>query len=368
MLYFILLLFLVLVFPIMIFTPYITRKTESFGVTIPEKLFYRDDFREMRKKYATQTFFLSILLIVIYTASYFFVKGDENLVSIIFTVILMAYIIISFFIYLKFHRLMRLKKDKEKWLDEQLQTTVIHTKFREQRLTISHWWYVIPFILTIGLIAIMFIFYDKIPNEIPMNYNLSGEVTSWKEKSYATVLMMPILQLFFVFMFLFINVIIARSKQQISPNNPEKSLQQNIIFRRRWSIFLYLSLYGLIFLFTFMQLGTYFFTMNKILFMAVPLIVSLVTILGVMILAITTGQGGSRVKISSADGKEAVNRDDDKYWKLGQFYFNKNDPAIFVEKRFGVGWTMNFGRPLGWIIFLGMIGLPIVIMVVLSNL
>jgi uncharacterized membrane protein len=32
------------------------------------------------------------------------------------------------------------------------------------------------------------------------------------------------------------------------------------------------------------------------------------------------------------------------YWKLGIFYFNPENPKIFVPKRIGIGWTLNFGR------------------------
>lgn len=37
-------------------------------------------------------------------------------------------------------------------------------------------------------------------------------------------------------------------------------------------------------------------------------------------------------------------RDDDQYW-YGFFYNNPDDPAMFVPKRFGLGWTLNFGHP-----------------------
>jgi uncharacterized membrane protein len=40
----------------------------------------------------------------------------------------------------------------------------------------------------------------------------------------------------------------------------------------------------------------------------------------------------------------------DKFWKFGVFYFNPNDAALFVEKRIGVGYTMNFAHALAWII------------------
>jgi uncharacterized membrane protein len=46
----------------------------------------------------------------------------------------------------------------------------------------------------------------------------------------------------------------------------------------------------------------------------------------------------------------------DECWKFGLIYFNPNDPAIMVEKRFGVGYTLNFGnRALVWILGAGLL-------------
>ncbi|RFF31728.1 DUF5808 domain-containing protein [Wenzhouxiangella sediminis] len=41
-------------------------------------------------------------------------------------------------------------------------------------------------------------------------------------------------------------------------------------------------------------------------------------------------------------------RSPDSAWKLGLIYFNPADPAMWVEKRFGVGFTLNFARPSAW--------------------
>lgn len=38
-------------------------------------------------------------------------------------------------------------------------------------------------------------------------------------------------------------------------------------------------------------------------------------------------------------------RDDERYWIGGILYKNPDDPALFVPKRFGFGWTLNFGHP-----------------------
>lgn len=42
---------------------------------------------------------------------------------------------------------------------------------------------------------------------------------------------------------------------------------------------------------------------------------------------------------------DIVFRDDDRYWYGGFLYSNPDDPAMFVPKRFGIGWTLNFGHP-----------------------
>jgi uncharacterized membrane protein len=52
-------------------------------------------------------------------------------------------------------------------------------------------------------------------------------------------------------------------------------------------------------------------------------------------------------------------------WIAGIFYGNPQDPALWVEKRFGIGWTLNFARPASWfmldrilLLVLGGVALP----------
>lgn len=59
---------------------------------------------------------------------------------------------------------------------------------------------------------------------------------------------------------------------------------------------------------------------------------------------------GSRTKASAPAERpytDTVFRDDDRYWYGGIFYNNPDDPAVFVPRRFGFGWTINFGNPRG---------------------
>jgi len=71
------------------------------------------------------------------------------------------------------------------------------------------------------------------------------------------------------------------------------------------------------------------------------------------VLMIWFGQGGTRLvgSAGAASGAAAPvgDRTPDKYWKLGLIYVNRDDPALFVEKRFGIGFTLNFGHPGAWV-------------------
>jgi uncharacterized membrane protein len=37
-------------------------------------------------------------------------------------------------------------------------------------------------------------------------------------------------------------------------------------------------------------------------------------------------------------------------WKLGFVYADGSDPRLVVRQRTGLGWTLNFGQPLSWVV------------------
>lgn len=77
---------------------------------------------------------------------------------------------------------------------------------------------------------------------------------------------------------------------------------------------------------------------------------------GALLLALRTGQGGARLGPVAETGTDHM---DDRYWKLGAIYVNPHDPSIFVERRFGIGWTINLGNPRGIALMIALLALPI---------
>jgi uncharacterized membrane protein len=55
-------------------------------------------------------------------------------------------------------------------------------------------------------------------------------------------------------------------------------------------------------------------------------------------------------------------RPPDEGWKA-IFYSNRDDPALFVPKRFGIGYTLNFANPWSWAVLVlisAMVAAPLI--------
>jgi len=47
----------------------------------------------------------------------------------------------------------------------------------------------------------------------------------------------------------------------------------------------------------------------------------------------------------------------DRCWKAGVFYFNPDDRSLFVPKRFGIGYTVNFAHPWAAVVLVAVIAM-----------
>ena len=57
------------------------------------------------------------------------------------------------------------------------------------------------------------------------------------------------------------------------------------------------------------------------------------------------GQGGALREHGSVDTRLTGTLADNDRWILGLFYFDRDDSSMMVEKRFGLGYTLNYGKP-----------------------
>jgi uncharacterized membrane protein len=87
-------------------------------------------------------------------------------------------------------------------------------------------------------------------------------------------------------------------------------------------------------------------------------VLSLVAIAAALMMLVRMGQGGSRL-VDTAEYQPPIgDRTPDTAWRWGLFYYNPDDPALIVEKRFGFGYTFNFGNRWSWVLMAGL-SLPV---------
>lgn len=96
----------------------------------------------------------------------------------------------------------------------------------------------------------------------------------------------------------------------------------------------------------------------------VPLLLGGMLVAIVLILFLPTPGSRRRARVP-IDSSRPIFRDDDRYWYAGIFYNNPDDPAVFVPRRFGLGWTVNFGNPMGRMFFIGLLLIILLLGVIL---
>lgn len=359
----------VLIFLIQVLTPRLTRKEIYFGIRIPKNQLESERLKNIYKKYVTNNIIVSIpYIIIVFALCYYFNAYFE----ILNVVLILVYLIISFFVYFIANKEVKKVKNELNWGKTKKSVVVIDTNFTKEKnksMLVSPWWFLIPLFMIVINLYIGYRVYHNLPDIVPTHFDFAGEANGWTPKSYKLIIQMPAVQLFMTIIMFFSYKIIGWSKQQISASDPKASKVRNKIFRYRWSAYMILMAIGINILFTVGNLSILqVIKMSAKTSMIVIFTITMLIIVSSIVMSVKTGQGGSKIKVESMDeeNEKVQDRDDDKYWKLANsIYVNKDDPAIFVEKRFGIGWTMNFGNTKSIIItvvfIILIIALPILI-------
>lgn len=347
-------LFIITVFMLQIIKPYVSRKEIIFGVRIPEELIDDKKIIEIRKWYMKHYCFICGIYTVVFCITLYFILDN-----IIFFPGLALMFIISFLIYYSAHKKALKLKNENPGSYSKKEVIMIDTSFRNhksKKLMLSSFWFLIPAAIIIINIIIGFVVFDRLPSFIPTHWNGYGQMDGAAIKSYGIILLLPLVQLFITAVIFCAYKAIMRSKQTVNAPMPKSSSERDRLFRRRWSV--YMIVCNILILLEISLSNFYVLQIidipMELLICAEPVII-IIILAGRIFMSLWLGQGGSRIKLNLNENKNDKfdDIDDDRYWKLGLIYFNKEDPAVFVEKRFGTGWVLNFARFKSYALIIG---------------
>ncbi|QUG39974.1 DUF1648 domain-containing protein [Psychrobacillus sp. INOP01] len=337
------------------FTPKFLKTTEAFGVYVPDNHTKDPVVMKLKNKY---TMFVLTFGMIIF-GGYLWWGLTQNPAEEKLALVSVGVQFTTMFVSIGYYFMMRLRVKKRKetqgWLSGKSEVRVVDVKFQEKLKLIPRVIFIIPMIVTVALIIYTFMKYDQMPEMIPTHWGPTGEADAFSEKTYFSVIAMPLILLVMQGMFLLMSEGMKFSGARLNPANKKTSLAQQLAFRKYTSLLALFITIGITLMMGYFHLQTIHPEISSSIIMwALPLSFLLLTLAVVGIYTIKVGQSGSRLKVEknspTIENKIAV--DEDKYWKGGLFYMNKNDPSIMVEKRFGVGWTLNFAHPISWIVLL----------------
>ena len=345
--------------------PYLLKRTIVFGVTIPD--IYTADYTlsSYKRLYSLITACSGVLAMGAFTLWALSSGAGEDEVVLIGTAIQFAILMLGMALYFLFHAKTSRLKHQNHWGTDLKQVRITDIAIRTADEMLPWTIYLLPILITVGVIAYTATQYANLPDLIPTHWGIDGQPDAFSNKTPFSSVALLLILLIMQGMMLGINELTKRSGIRISATHKKKSRAQQLSFRKYTSWFLFMTVLLMTVLFSFLQLATIHDDIGSpALLLAVPLGFLVIIFIMTGIYAFKVGQSGSRLDVDIVDEEvEGItDYDDDRYWKAGIFYFNRNDPSIFVEKRFGVGWTLNLGHPLGYLILFG----PIILILVIA--
>jgi uncharacterized membrane protein len=226
-----------------------------------------------------------------------------------------------------------------------------------------------PFAILAGAGIWLHTHWEQIPESFPIHWGANGQPNNWSTRTPRGVYGPPLIGVMLCAVMGFLAYAFLRWSRPIQAAGPAGERERS--FRKMVGSIVVATQYLLALEFTWIGLTP----------LAKPqagppgvvpfLVIALGFVVVVVVVVTRYGQGGTRLARAPvsilADAAPVGDRTPDKYWKLGLFYVNREDPALFIEKRFGVGYTLNFGHPGVWIGLAVLVAVTVAIMLLVPS-
>ncbi len=353
------LLIILLILPgaLLALTPWLVKSNECFTVTIPKDAVDDPRLKMFRRNYAL---WMGITTGIFTVAATVLSTTNMNFAAmIVLSVSPLVLCVLSFGLMLRYRARVRAIKTSDNWT-EPFSETAVAVANEDLPKTPSLKWNLLYLIVIAATLVISYLGYGLMPERIPMHAGFDGTINGWADRTPWVILIPVLIQAFLALCLTLSHWMILRSKRALDPDAPQSSALAYALFARAQAWYL---IVGGLFM-CIMMIGIPLAMMQMITLMQAGLLLlvgAVILIIGAFIIAVLYGQSGARVALHPKQAHTTITTDDDKFWKAGVFYFNPDDPSMFVPKRFGIGWTGNFARPGIWIFLVGIIVLCVLL-------
>ncbi|MBM7836098.1 DUF1648 domain-containing protein [Clostridium sardiniense] len=319
------------------------KKNVLIGCIVSDEIRANDKIKQKEKEYININVIISILAILGIVISYFQNSQLIAIISMFFS------IIGGMVCYGVYNKKIRELKEELGGLKDKKQVVVVSTERNKYSFKRLGYYLLIgiPVLVLNTVFAIKQ--YSILPDRIPTQFDFSGNITAYSEKNFFLFGGLIFSIVFMIITFIAVDYILQTKKMKIDPTNPEKSRGNNLKYRDIISkLMMCIMLVALITL-TIGNLQVLQIIKNSRNAMWIVVILTAIMLIALMYYSIKAFKIRNDYE---TENNNVIQRDDDSKWKFGFIYYNKQDPSIFVEKRVGIGWTINAGNKIGMLLYI----------------
>ncbi|MDH6576497.1 DUF5808 domain-containing protein [Kitasatospora sp. MAP5-34] len=336
-------------------TPALVRRTLPFGVRIPGDRADEPVITAARRRYRASVLAAASAVIAASTTVTATVGGSDALQSAITPSAIAILAVLSWAAYYRAHRTVATAKAEHSWYDQLPQGVAVDTTLRTDPERFPWLWALAAPLVVVATAITGALRHPHLPATLTTHWDSLGHATASVGAAFTPVLA----QAGATAVLVGAALVALRSAQSLDAEQPAVSAVQHRVFVRWTARGLLVLAAGV----DLSLLGTALQSWGlvspsgaAVAATAVPTLLGVATVLAI---ALRTGQQGTRVSADRPSTTAVANRDDDRHWRAGIFYVNRDDVTVFVPKRFGVGWTVNLGRPAGWLAVAGTVAVPL---------
>jgi uncharacterized membrane protein len=216
-----------------------------------------------------------------------------------------------------------------------------------------------PLIVLAAAVVFLWLNWDLIPDRVPSRWSAAGTPTGFGTKSVSGVYAGLAIATAVVSMMLAMAWTIVSRTRQVAIEGSAAAGERR--FKGVSALRLLCSAYAVAGLSAAFSVGPVIRGTDRLPpFILVLLGVAVALSFGFVVVLMWLGQGGQRAITPDARDGNHGDTTPDAGWKGGLVYYNPNDPALLVERRMGIGWTLNMANKWSWLI-LGATVLAVVI-------
>jgi uncharacterized membrane protein len=190
---------------------------------------------------------------------------------------------------------------------------------------------VLPFLGPAGAAYYLWSHYDQLPARFPVHFNAAAQADRWVGKSPGAVFLVPAIAAGSLALMLAILLTIQYGSRPLrgEPAVRRRRLNVNMLVVVMWMVS--------------------FLTTVAALLPVIPQPIG-ARLMWASVAGLLLTVAGFAIPLirMSTEPSEEGNDTSAGCWKLGMFYYNPADPSLVVEKRCGLGYTLNFGNRRSW--------------------